>query len=364
MHKPVSLNIKTCINDPRWQAVLQRDSAADGLFVYAIRTTGIYCRPTCPSRRPKPEHTQIFDTSQQAEKAGFRACLRCHPQQAETLQQQQTRIIENACRLIRDSETIPDLSRLAAASGFSISHFHKLFKQITGITPKNYAQSLRLQKLENALNKGDISVTEAIYQASYNESSNFYAAKNKPFGMTASAYKKGGMNIMLHYAIAPCSLGQVLVAATDKGISAILLGDNPELLRNELEQRFPKAKIQPADAAFSVTLDHCIAFIEQPQNHFTLPLDIHGTVFQQKIWQILRRIPPGQTVSYAELARLAGMPRAARAVAGACAANPLAVIVPCHRVVRNDGGLSGYRWGVERKRQLLDKESLQKNNRQ
>ncbi len=356
MHKPVNLRAQTCINDPRWQAVLHRDNAADGRFVYAISTTGIYCRPTCPSRRPKPEHTQIFDTPQQAEQAGFRACLRCHPERSETLQQQQTRIIEDACRMIRDHETAPDLSHLAACAGFSTSHFHKLFKQVTGITPKNYAQSLRLQKLEQALHKGDISVTDAIYHSGYNESSNFYAAKDKPLGMTASAYKKGGLNIMLRYATASCSLGQVLVAATDKGISAILLGDDAENLLKDLKTRFPKAEIQAADAAFSSTLTACIAFIDQPQNQFPLPLDIHGTVFQQKIWQVLRQIPPGETVSYAELARRAGMPKAARAVAGACAANPVAVAVPCHRVVRNDGGLSGYRWGVERKRSLLDKE--------
>ena len=356
MNKPASLSIKTINDDPRWQAVLERDTDADGTFVYAISTTGIYCRPTCPSRRPKPEHTRIFNHPHQAEAAGFRPCLRCLPQREETLQQQQIRIVEDACRQIRENEIAPDLSKLAAHAGFSISHFHKLFKQITGITPKNYAQSLRMQKLEQELNKSETSVTEAIYNSGYNESSNFYASKNRLLGMTPSAYKKGGANIMLNYAIAPCSLGKILVAATSKGISSILLGDDTDILLDDLKKRFPKADISQGGTEFEATLNTCLEFIDQPQPQFSLPLDIHGTVFQQKIWQILRQIPPGQTVSYAELARLAGMPKAARAVAGACAANPVAVVVPCHRVVRNDGGLSGYRWGVERKRTLLNKE--------
>ncbi|MDR0253138.1 MAG: bifunctional DNA-binding transcriptional regulator/O6-methylguanine-DNA methyltransferase Ada [Brucellaceae bacterium] len=356
MNKPAILRAQKLSDDPRWQAVLDRSSDADGTFVYAISTTGIYCRPTCPSRRPKPEHTQIFDRPAQAETAGFRPCLRCLPQREETLQQQQSRIVEEACRLIRDHETAPDLNQLAAHAGFSISHFHKLFKQVTGITPKNYAQSLRVQRLEQELNAGKSSVTEAIYNSGYNESSNFYASKNRLSGMTASAHKKGGANIMLNYAIAPCSLGKILVAATSKGISSILLGDNAEDLLDDLKKRFPKAEITQGGAEFETVLKTCLEFIDQPQPQFSLPLDIHGTVFQQKIWQILRQIPPGQTVSYAELANLAGMPKAARAVAGACAANPVAVVVPCHRVVRNDGGLSGYRWGVERKRTLLNKE--------
>ncbi|MGQ5719552.1 bifunctional DNA-binding transcriptional regulator/O6-methylguanine-DNA methyltransferase Ada [Pseudochrobactrum asaccharolyticum] len=358
MNKHISLHTQALCDDPRWQAVLERDPEADGQFVYAISTTGIYCRPTCPSRRPKPEHTQIFDQPHQAEKAGYRPCLRCVPQRLETLQQQQSRLVEEACRLIRDNETAPDLSKLAEHAGFSMSHFHKLFKQVTGITPKKYAQSLRLEKLEQELTNNKTSVTEAIYNSGYNESSNFYASRNRLSGMTASAHKKGGTNIVLHYAIAPCSLGKVLVAATSKGISSILLGDDDNALLDDLRKRFPKAEITASGEEFTDMLQSCVAFIEQPQPHFDLPLDIHGTIFQQKIWQILRQIPPGETVSYAELARLAGMPKAARAVAGACAANPVAVVVPCHRVVRNDSGLSGYRWGVERKRTLLNKEKI------
>lgn len=354
--KHINLRTQTLCDDPRWQAVLERDPRADGQFVYAISTTGIYCRPTCPSRRPKPEHTQIFDQPHQAEKAGFRPCLRCVPQRRETLQQQQSRLVEEACRLIRDNEAAPDLSALAEHAGFSMSHFHKLFKQVTGITPKKYAQSLRLEKLEHELANNKTSVTEAIYNSGYNESSNFYATQNRLSGMTASTHKKGGTDIKLDYAIAPCSLGKVLVAATAKGISSILLGDDDDALLEDLKKRFPKAAITQAGAEFTSMLQTCVAFIEQPQPQFSLPLDIHGTIFQQKIWQVLRHIPPGETVSYAELARLAGMPKAARAVAGACAANPVAVVVPCHRVVRNDGGMSGYRWGVERKRTLLTKE--------
>lgn len=357
MNKNAMIRLQAICDDPRWQAVLERSSDQDGTFVYAISTTGIYCRPTCPSRRPKPEHTRIFDSACQAENAGFRPCIRCQPKREETLRQQQARIVEEACRMIRENETAPALDKLAGHAGYSISHFHKLFKHVTGITPKSYAQSLRIQKLGHELHNRAISVTEAIYNAGFNESSNFYAAKGRLLGMTASAYKKGGTNMMLQYAIAPCSLGKILVAATDKGISAILLGDDAETLLTDLKKRFPNADINQGGTEFATTLNACLEFIDNPQPQFALPLDIRGTVFQQKIWQILRQIPPGQTVSYAELARLAGMPKAARAVAGACAANPVAVVVPCHRVVRNDGGLSGYRWGVERKRALLRKES-------
>lgn len=356
MNKPANIPLT---DDPRWQAVLQHAPEYDGKFVYAISTTGIYCRPLCPSRRPKPEHTQFYDHAQQAEAAGFRPCLRCHPERQQTIRQQQINIVEEACRMIRNSETAPDLNKLAGNAGFSASHFHKLFKQITGITPKNYAQSLRMQKLSTELNNSNISVTEAIYNAGFNESSNFYASKTNLLGMTASSYKKGGINIMLHYIIAPCSLGQILVAVSDKGISAILLGDEPESLLADLKQRFANANIQQGGAEFATTLATVIAFIDQPQPQFTLPLDIHGTVFQQKVWQALRQIPPGQTLSYAELAQRIGAPKAARAVAGACAANPVAVIIPCHRIVRNDGGLSGYRWGVERKHALLIKEKAE-----
>lgn len=356
MNRSINTHLAVITDDPRWQSVLERATEEDGKFVYAISTTGIYCRPTCPSRRPKPEHTQIFDTAHEAETAGFRPCLRCQPERKETIRQQQLRIVEDACRMLRDTESTPDLSKLATHAGYSISHFHKLFKQIIGITPKNYTQSLRLQKLENELTNSNISVTEAIYNAGFNESSNFYAKKDRLLGMTASTYKKGGINIMLQYTIAPCSLGQILVAASDKGISAILLGDDAETLLNDLKQRFPRADIQQGDAAFEATLATIVAFIDKPQAQIPLALDIHGTVFQQKVWQSLRQIPPGKTVSYAELAQLIGAPKAARAVAGACAANPVAVVVPCHRVVRNDGGLSGYRWGVERKRTLLEKE--------
>lgn len=356
MKKAVPIHLLTIIDDPRWQAVQQHASEYDGKFVYAIKTTGIYCRPVCPSRRPKPEHTQFFDTSAQAEAAGFRPCQRCHPQRQQTIRQQQAEIVTEACTMIRDSETPPDLNRLADKAGFSVSYFHKLFKQITGMTPKNYAQSLRIEKLQHELSISEISVTQAIYNSGFNESSNFYAAKHMPLGMSASSYKKGGINIMLQYAIAPCSLGQVLVAASDKGISAILLGDVSQDLLNDLKRRFPKAEIQQADTGFKTTLNQVLSFIDQPQSEFNLPLDIHGTLFQQKVWQVLRQIPPGQTVSYAELAQLIGKPKAARAVAGACAANPVAIVVPCHRVVRNDGGLSGYRWGIERKRSLLNKE--------
>lgn len=343
------------LTDPRWPLVQQRDKTADGRFVYSVKTTGIYCRPSCSARQALPENVQFHSSCQAAEDSGFRPCLRCKPNQASLAEQQQA-LVEQACRLIAEAETPPSLEQLAAQVGLSPYHFHRLFKSITGVTPKGYANAQRAARVRNHLQQGE-TVTTALYDAGFNSSGRFYTVADKLLGMTPRAYRDGGTNVRIRYAIGSCSLGRLLVAQSDRGICAILFGDNSQELEDDLQRRFPRAELEIADAAFSQTLSEVITFVEAPATGLSLPLDIRGTVFQQRVWQALQAIPPGETASYRQVAESIGSPRSVRAVAGACAANSLAVAVPCHRVVRNDGGLSGYRWGVERKRALLEKEA-------
>ncbi len=335
--------------DARWHQVLARDPAADGAFVFAVKTTGIYCRPSCPARRPSPANVDFYDSSTQAEDAGFRPCKRCKPNESQT---QATAKIVEACRFIENSDGLPTLDLIAQHVGLSRHHFHRLFKQALGVTPRQYAVAQRNQRLRAQLDKGH-SVTEAIFGAGYNASSRFYATSNKVLGMTPSRYRAGGANADIHFAVGECSLGNILVARSKKGICAILLGDDADALQRDLQARFPQGNLIGGDADFDQLLAAVVAFVEAPTGNFDLPLDVRGTAFQQRVWQALQDIPPGETASYTTIAARIGAPKAVRAVAGACAANALAVVVPCHRVVRSDGGLSGYRWGVERKRQLL-----------
>ncbi len=341
-------------DDERWAAVQRREGAADGLFYYCVRSTGVYCRPSCAARPALRRNVVFHDSRAAAEAAGFRPCLRCKPDQAP-LAQQHADAVALACRLIDASAAEPDLDTLAQACGMSRFHFHRVFKRHTGITPKAYAAAQRAARVQQALAAGT-SVTEAIYAAGYNASSRFYEDAQARLGMRPSAARAGGEGEAIGFASGACSLGAVLVAATASGICCILIGDDPEQLALDLRARFPKAALHPADAAFADTVAKVVALVETPALGLDLPLDVRGTAFQQRVWEALRQIPSGATVSYAELAARLGMPSAARAVAGACAANPVAVAIPCHRVVRNDGGLSGYRWGVERKRALLERE--------
>lgn len=290
-----------------------------------------------------------------AEQAGFRPCLRCKPNQVSLVEHQQA-LVERACRLIAEAETPPALEELAAQIGLSPYHFHRLFKSFTGVTPKAYANAQRAARVRNHLHQGE-TVTDALYEAGFNSSGRFYTVADKLLGMTPKTYKDGGTNMRIRYAIGGCSLGGLLVAQSERGICAILFGDTAEELEAELQRRFPRAERVVADKDFSQTLAEVISFVDAPAKGLGLPLDIRGTAFQQRVWQALQAIPSGETASYREVAERIGSPRAVRAVAGACAANALAVAVPCHRVVRNDGGLSGYRWGVERKRLLLEKEA-------
>jgi len=342
------------LSDPRWATVLSRDKSADGEFVYSVRSTGVYCRPSCSARQARPENVQFHSTCQAAEQAGFRPCLRCKPNQP-ALADQQRLLVERACDLITHAQTPLPLEQLAAQVGLSPYYFHRIFKAVTGVTPKRYADAQRASRVRNQLHQGE-SVTSALYDAGFNSSGRFYTVADKLLGMTPRAYKDGGANVCIHYAIGSCSLGALLVAQSERGICAILFGEDAQTLEADLLNRFPRASIEPADNAFAQTLAEVIEFVEAPAQGLDLPLDIRGTVFQQRVWQALQTIPVGQIASYRDIAERIGSPRAVRAVAGACAANALAVAVPCHRVVRNDGALSGYRWGVERKAKLLEKE--------
>ncbi|MFD1798182.1 bifunctional DNA-binding transcriptional regulator/O6-methylguanine-DNA methyltransferase Ada [Paracoccus aurantiacus] len=342
--------------DPRWQSVVERDTGADGSFVFAVKTTGIYCRPSCPSRRAKPANVAFYDAPKDAEAAGFRPCMRCNPK-GQSAAQANAEIIAEACRIIVASDDMPKLDDLAAKVGFSSHYFHRQFKAITGLTPREWGAAHRAQKVRAELQDKENTVTEAIYDAGFNANSRFYAISNKVLGMTPTAFRQGGKDTDIRFALGKSALGAILVAESDKGICAIALGDDPETLVNELQDRFPKANLIGGDAAFDARVAQVVGFVEAPQIGLDLPLDIRGTAFQQRVWQALRDIPVGETVSYTEIARQIGAPKSVRAVAGACAANKLAVAIPCHRVVRADGDLSGYRWGIERKRALLEKEA-------
>lgn len=342
--------------DPRWQAVLTRDRAADGRFVYAVATTGIYCRPSCASRAAKPENVRFYATGADAEKDGFRPCKRCRPDRAPLAEDHAARI-EKACRYIEAAEESPALDAVAREAGMSPFHFHRVFKAVTGVTPKAYASAHRANRVRRALSDPEATVTQAVYDAGFNSNGRFYATSNEVLGMKPTEYRAGGANAEIRFAVGECSLGAILVAASARGVCAISLGDDADALVRDLQDRFPKARLIGGDAGFERLVATVVGFVEAPRRGLDLPLDIAGTAFQQRVWQALRAIPAGMTASYAEIARRIGAPSAVRAVAQACAANKIAVAIPCHRVVRNDGALSGYRWGVERKRALLDREA-------
>jgi AraC family transcriptional regulator, regulatory protein of adaptative response / methylated-DNA-[protein]-cysteine methyltransferase len=343
------------LDEARWDAVLARDTAFDGRFVYSVSTTGIYCRPSCPARRPKRAHVRFHRTQVEAERAGFRPCKRCKPDKPSLLEQHGEKV-SVACRLIEQAEQPPQLEDLARAVGLSPHHFHRIFKSVLGITPKDYAAAHRHKRLRAGLGSG-ATVTEALYDAGFNSSSRFYAVSSKVLGMTPTDFRKGGTDTEIRYAVDRCSLGYALVATSAKGVCAIMLGSNPKSLRGDLRRQFPHARLIEADKDFRRLMAKVIGLVEDPRLGLDLPLDIRGTAFQHRVWEALRRIPPGSTASYAEIAKAIGAPKAVRAVAGACAANRIAVAIPCHRAIRTNGALSGYRWGVKRKRMLLAKEA-------
>jgi AraC family transcriptional regulator of adaptative response/methylated-DNA-[protein]-cysteine methyltransferase len=347
--------IKRIEQDPRWALVRARDRTADALFVYAVRTTGVYCRASSPTRIPRPENVEFFDTSAAAEAAGYRPSKRTASDRP-ALAALQAMLVADACRMIDVAESMPSLASLARDADLSLFHFHRIFKAATGLTPKGYAMAQRARRLRQSL---DISatVTQALYEAGFNSNSRFYDNAEKMLGMTPTAYRAGGKHAVIRFAIGACSLGAILVAQSARGVCAILLGNDPDALARDLQDRFPRADLIGGDASFEQLVARVVGFVEAPRLGLDLPLDVQGTVFQERVWQALREIPVGSTASYTEIAARIGSPKAVRAVAGACAANPLAVAIPCHRVVRSDGALSGYRWGVERKRALLDIEA-------
>ena len=342
-------------DDVRWQAVVARDASFDGQFYYSVETTGVYCRPSCAARLAKRTNVRFHDTREDAVQAGFRPCKRCKPDQP-SLDQLHAEKIAQACRLIEGADEEPKLDALAETVGLSSYHFHRIFKQALGVTPKAYATAHRTKRVRARLGENG-TVTDAIYDAGFNSNGRFYANSSEMLGMTPSDFRAGGAGQEVRFAVGECSLGPILVAASDKGICAILFGNDSETLLRDLKAQFPRARLIGGDKVFEELTAKVVGFVEDPAKGLDLPLDVRGTAFQHRVWDALRRIPPGSTASYAEIAEKISAPKAVRAVARACATNRIAVAIPCHRVVRSDGALSGYRGGVERKRALLDKEA-------
>ena len=342
-------------DDQRWAAIARRDNSADGAFYYSVKSTGVYCRPSCASRLAQRKNVVFHGTCESAEAAGFRPCKRCQPRNA-TLTTQHANVVAKACRLIEAADQPPKLSVLAATVGMSPFHFHRIFKRLIGLSPKAYASARRSDRLRGSL-QGRQTVTEAIYEAGFNSNSRFYSGASALLGMSPNNFRTGGTGITIRFATAKCSMGFVLVGATVQGVCTIFLGDDPKRLVEDLRRRFNQANFVAADHKFRRIIKEVVRLVEEPAMPCELPLDIRGTAFQQKVWQALQQIPPGMTATYAEIAARIKLPKAVRAVAQACGANPVAIAVPCHRVIRSDGSLSGYRWGIERKRELLQREA-------
>lgn len=359
LKKTASKSSKTT-DDQRWEAVQRRDSSADGKFVYAVRTTGVYCRPNCSARQALRKNVAFFKTVAEAKIAGFRACKRCKPDDVST-QSSHALAIEAACRSIESAESRVSLDALANAADMSPSHFQRTFRSILGITPKQYEIQARRKRARHTLEVAS-SVTDAIYSSGFGSSSRFYEDSNQWLGMKPTAFRSGAATEKIRHSIGKCSLGQILVASSKRGICAIFLGSNRTALLQQLKDEFPKADIEPCSDETDTMLSAVIDQVENPGTKHALPLDICGTAFQQKVWQALRKIPAGKTLTYQELSSRVGHPKSARAVANACGANKLAVAIPCHRIIHKDGTLSGYRWGTDLKRKLLQRES-QKNQR-
>jgi AraC family transcriptional regulator, regulatory protein of adaptative response / methylated-DNA-[protein]-cysteine methyltransferase len=343
-------------DDARWQGVLRKDARLDGQYLFAVKTTGIYCRPSCPSRIPQRGNVSFYASAQAAQRDGYRACLRCTPDGASQ-REQQTQAVVQACRALEASPERISLQALAELVGLSPHHFHRVFKAVTGVTPLAYFKARQKAQIGQSLHTTG-TVTEAMYDAGFSSSGRFYENTHAMLGMTPSAYKAGGAGEHIRAAVRPCALGLVLVAATQRGVCTIEFGDDAAELMQRVQQRFPQAQVQAEDAQFADWLGQLLAHIQQPARALQLPLDVRGTAFQQQVWQALQAIPLGETLSYTEVAQRIGKPKAVRAVASACASNVLAVAIPCHRVLRGTGELSGYRWGVDRKRSLLDAEAV------
>jgi AraC family transcriptional regulator of adaptative response/methylated-DNA-[protein]-cysteine methyltransferase len=350
-------NMTAVMNNPElWNAVLSRDASRDGSFVFAVRSTGIYCRPSCPARRPRREQVTFFQLPEAAEQEGFRACRRCHPRLAPNADPQ-IELVRHICHAIDEHEEEPmTLKTLSTETGVSAHHLQRTFKSVMGITPRQYAEARRLDQFKANVKRG-ASVTEAIYEAGYGSSRGLYEKSGERLGMTPATYGRGGLGMRIIYTIADCGLGRVLVAATERGICSVSLGDSDANLINSLFAEYPKAAIDSRDTTISpslnIWLSKVLEHLEGKSPRIDLPLDLQATAFQWRVWEELQRIPRGTTRSYQEIAAAIGKPKAVRAVASACAANHVAVVIPCHRVIREDKTLGGYRWGLTRKEKLL-----------
>jgi AraC family transcriptional regulator of adaptative response/methylated-DNA-[protein]-cysteine methyltransferase len=343
-------------NDARWNAVSSKDARCDGQFVFAVSSTGIYCRPSCPSRRPHRDRVSFFELPEAAERAGFRPCRRCHPRDTSA-KDPQVELVQRVCNLIDNNDAeVMTLGVLSDQTGVSSFHLQRTFKRIMGVTPRQYADARRLGSFKSRVRDGE-SVTNAIYDAGFGSSSRLYEQAVSQLGMTPATYGKGGRGASISYAIVTCSLGWLLVAATRKGVCSVKLGDSESALQSDLEKEFPAADIHRDDKGLSPMLETVIKHLEGKTPHVALPLDVRATAFQRQVWQQLRAIPYGETYSYSQLAKAIGQQKAVRAVARACATNPVALVVPCHRVIREDKTLGGYRWGMERKKRLLEQEA-------
>ena len=336
-----------------WKAVQNNDAKFNGAFVYAVNSTKIYCKPSCASRLPKRENVQFFDDFNKAETNGFRACRRCQPKNEAT--NPQTEIVLRACELL-DSEEQISLENLGAAVDLSATHLQKMFKEIIGVSPKKYAEAKRLEKFKNELKDGN-DVTNAMYEAGFNSSSRLYENVSEKLGMTPKTYAKGGKNMKINYTITDCNLGKLLVARTEKGVCAVTFGDDSKTLIANLFNEYSNAEITENNSSLKDYIEAILANLKGTNKTLDLPTDLQATAFQMRVWDILRKIPYGETVSYQQVAERLGNVKAVRAVATACASNRVALVIPCHRVVRSNGKLSGYRWGIERKIQLLESEA-------
>lgn len=355
MDKNVSLTAYTLEQETYWQAVQTRDTAFNGVFVYGVRSTGIYCRPSCASRRPRREQVSFFQSCDEAEAAGFRACRRCQPRQALS-NSAQLELVQRACSLIDASlEQPPSLAELSQALHFSPSHLHRLFKATTGLTPRQYAAGQRVQKFKTRVKTGD-DVTTALYAAGYTSPSRLYEGAAQRLGMSPGIYRSGGTGMTINYTIVDTYLGRMLIAGTARGICAVSFGEKDSALEAFLSSEFPAARLERDDRALQAWAAALVEHLQGKRQELNLPLELQATAFQLRVWEELRRIPYGETRTYAEVARAIGQPQAIRAVGRACAANPAVIVTPCHRVVRSDGGLGGYRWGIQRKQALLANE--------
>ena len=350
-----SMDIAT--EEARWQAVATRDSRFDGTFVFAVRSTGIYCRPSCPSRRPRRAQVTFFPLPEAAESAGFRSCLRCHPKET-SVTSPAVDAVRRACLHIEQHGDEPvTLQELSAFVGMSPYHLQRVFKRIVGVSPREYREAVRVGKFKSGVKKGE-SVTSAMYEAGYGSSSRLYENSNARLGMTPAAYRRGGRGARIKYTITDCTLGRLLVAATQRGVCSVRLGDSDKELEAALRSEYSEAEIGRDDTALGEWVGALVGHLQGKHPGLDLPLDVQATAFQRSVWQKLQEIPYGATRSYSEVARAIGRPSAVRAVARACATNPVALVIPCHRVVREDKSLGGYRWGIKRKQALLSREKL------